>query len=41
MNIAMIITMILSYIFFKENIKEKIPGSILILAGAWLLLWNS
>ncbi|WP_053956420.1 EamA family transporter [Inediibacterium massiliense] len=39
-QVSMIITMVLSYIFFKENIKEKIPGSILILVGAWLLLWN-
>lgn len=39
-QISMIITMVLSYIFFKENIKEKIPGSILILIGGWLLLYN-
>ncbi|MCT4604525.1 MAG: EamA family transporter [Marinisporobacter sp.] len=39
-QVSMIITMILSYIFFQENIKEKIPGSILILIGGWLLLYN-
>lgn len=40
-QISMIITMILSHIFFKEKIKEKIPGSILILMGGWLLLYKN
>ncbi|QEK12439.1 EamA family transporter [Crassaminicella thermophila] len=39
-QVSMIITMIFSYIFFKENIKEKIPGAMLILIGGWLLLYN-
>lgn len=39
-QVSMILTLIFSYIFFKENIKEKIPGSILILIGGWILLSN-
>lgn len=39
-QISMILTLVFSYLFFKENIKEKIPGSILILIGGWLLLYN-
>ncbi|MEN7721931.1 EamA family transporter, partial [Clostridioides difficile] len=37
-QVSMIITLILAHFIFKENIKEKIPGSILILIGGWLLL---
>lgn len=40
-QVSMIITMIFSHIYFKESIKEKIPGSILIFIGGWLLLYNS
>ncbi|WP_069649939.1 DMT family transporter [Caloranaerobacter ferrireducens] len=39
-QVSMILTLIFTYIFFKENIKEKIPGSILILIGGWILLTN-
>ncbi|ENY8355724.1 EamA family transporter [Clostridioides difficile] len=37
-QVSMIITLILAHFIFKENIKGKIPGSILILIGGWLLL---
>lgn len=39
-NVSIIITMILSALFFKESIKEKIPGGILIIFGGILLATN-
>lgn len=39
-NVSIIITMFLSYLFFKEKIKEKLPGGILIISGGILLATN-
>jgi len=36
-QVSMILTMVLAHFIFKESIKEKISGSILILIGGWLL----
>lgn len=39
-NLSLILTLVLSVIIFKENILEKLPGTILILAGGWFLSLN-
>ncbi len=39
-NLSLILTLLFSLLFFKENIMEKIPGSILILLGGWFLYLN-
>jgi transporter family protein len=36
-QVSMILTMVLAHFIFKESIKEKISGSVLILIGGWLL----
>lgn len=38
-QVSMILTMVLAHFIFKESIKEKISGSVLILIGGWLLFW--
>ncbi|MGL5964955.1 MAG: EamA family transporter [Fusobacteriaceae bacterium] len=37
-QLSLIVTIILSNLFFKEKIKEKIPGALVILLGAWIIL---
>ncbi len=39
-NLSLILTMFFSVLFFKENVMEKFPGSILILIGGWFLYLN-
>lgn len=39
-NLSVILTLLLSAVFFRENILTKLPGTILILAGGWLLYLN-
>jgi uncharacterized membrane protein len=39
-NLSLVLTLLFSLLFFKENIIEKIPGSILILLGGWFLYLN-
>jgi uncharacterized membrane protein len=39
-NLSVILTLLFSAIIFRENILEKIPGTIIILAGGWLLYLN-
>lgn len=39
-NLSLILTLFFSASFFKENILEKLPGSVLILAGGWFLYLN-
>jgi len=39
-NLSLVLTLLFSLIFFKENVREKIPGSILILLGGWFLYLN-
>lgn len=39
-NLSLILTLLFSAFFFKENILEKMPGSVLILTGGWFLYLN-
>ena len=39
-NLSLVLTLLFSLLFFKENIMEKLPGSILILLGGWFLYLN-
>jgi len=39
-NLSLILTLLFSLLLFKENIMEKLPGSILILLGGWFLYLN-
>ena len=39
-NLSVILTLLLSAGFFQENILAKLPGTIIILAGGWLLYLN-
>ena len=39
-NLSVILTLFLSVFFFRENILTKLPGTILILVGGWLLYLN-
>ncbi|MGD9552091.1 MAG: EamA family transporter, partial [Candidatus Caldatribacteriota bacterium] len=39
-NISLILTLFFSALLFQENIREKIPGTIIILIGGWLLYLN-
>jgi bacterial/archaeal transporter family protein len=39
-NLSLILTLFFSLLFFRENILEKLPGSLLILAGGWFLYLN-
>ncbi|MDD4896526.1 MAG: EamA family transporter, partial [Atribacterota bacterium] len=39
-NLSVILTLLFSAIIFRENIREKIPGTIIILVGGWLLYLN-
>jgi bacterial/archaeal transporter family protein len=39
-NLSLVLTLLFSLLFFKENVIEKIPGSILILLGGWFLYLN-
>jgi uncharacterized membrane protein len=39
-NLSLVLTLLFSLLFFKENIIEKLPGSILILFGGWFLYLN-
>lgn len=39
-NLSLILTLFFTAIFFRENILEKLPGSILILLGGWFLYLN-
>lgn len=39
-NLSLVLTLLFSLLFFKENIVEKLPGSILILLGGWFLYLN-
>ena len=39
-NLSLVLTLLFSFLFFKENVIEKLPGSILILLGGWFLYLN-
>jgi len=39
-NLSVIITLLFSALIFGENIAEKLPGTIIILVGGWLLYLN-
>ena len=39
-NLSVILTLLLSAVFFRENILAKLPGTMIILAGGWLLYLN-
>jgi len=39
-NLSLVLTLLFSLLFFKENIIEKLPGSMLILLGGWFLYLN-
>jgi uncharacterized membrane protein len=39
-NLSLILTLFFSALLFQENIREKIPGTIIILIGGWLLYLN-
>lgn len=39
-NLSLILTLLFSVLFFRENILEKLPGSFLILIGGWFLYLN-
>jgi len=39
-NLSLVLTLLFSLLFFKENVIEKIPGSFLILLGGWFLYLN-
>ena len=39
-NLSLVLTLLFSFLFFKENVIEKLPGSILILLRGWFLYLN-
>lgn len=39
-NLSVILTLLLSAVFFRENILSKLPGTMIILVGGWLLYLN-
>ena len=39
-NLSLVLTLLFSVVFFRENILEKIPGTALILIGGWFLYLN-
>lgn len=39
-NLSLILTLLFSLLFFRENILKKIPGTMLILIGGWFLYLN-